>query len=65
MCNRDKFDKAASFLVEEHIRIHDQMVPHPDKIKDAIAKELRDTWNEAIHASIARANSILVYANRR
>ena len=46
---RDKFTNAANFLVEEHIRIYGRMVPHPDKIKDAIARELRETWDEAIY----------------
>jgi len=55
---RDKFDMAASFIVEEHIRIYDKMVPHPDAIKDAVAKELRQTWNEAIDAVIAKAKTI-------
>jgi len=48
MMARDKFSMAASFIVEEHIRIYDKMVPHPDMIKNAIARELEATWNEAI-----------------
>jgi len=51
MTQRDEFDHKASCIVEEHIRTHEQMVPHPDMIKDAIAAELRRTWNDAIGAA--------------
>lgn len=54
---RDVFDHKASCLVEEHIRVYEQMVPHPDKIKDAIAGELRRTWNDAMDAA---ANAVKV-----
>ena len=66
MTIKDKFDAAASFIVEEHIRVHDKMVPHPDRIKDANAKELRDTFNEAIDAVIRNAQLLKpVYAKSR
>ncbi len=60
---RDKYDLAASFIVEEHIRVYGQMVPHPDKIKDAIALELRQAWNDAIRATIGAAENLVVNPN--
>jgi hypothetical protein len=60
---RDKFDNAASFIVEEHIRVHDlTVVPHPDHLKDAIAKELRHTWNEAVELCVQKAQTLAVIA---
>ncbi len=48
---RDKFTMAASTIVEEHIRIHElTVIPHPDSLKDAIADELRNQWDDAIYA---------------
>lgn len=55
---RDTFDHKASCIVEEHIRVHGQMVPHPDFIKDAIALELRRTWNDAIDAATMAARKL-------
>jgi hypothetical protein len=53
-----KFTLAANFIVEEHIRIHDKMVPHPDRIKEAIARELRSTWDEAIAQAASAIESL-------
>jgi hypothetical protein len=52
VANRDPFDQKASAIVENHIRIHNlTVIPHPDDLKDAIANELRITWNDAIEAA--------------
>jgi hypothetical protein len=46
----DKQMKMARALVEQHIEAYGY-VPHPDKLKEAIAAQLRAHWNAAIDAS--------------
>jgi hypothetical protein len=62
---RDEFDNAASFIVEEHMRMHDCFVPHPDLIKNAIAQELRDTWDEAVEKCVQKARTIAIVSGTR
>lgn len=63
MSKRDVFDHKASCIVEEHIRVHGEEtalggIKSPDRLKDAIAAELRLTWNDAIDAASNKARSI-------
>lgn len=66
MNQRDVFDHKASSIVENHIRSHDlTVVPYPDSLKDAIAHELRLTWNDAVDACMAKSKSILAITGGR
>lgn len=60
MTKRDAFDQKASAIVDDHIRSHNlTIIPFPDRLKDAIAQELRLTWNDAIDAATTKALSLV------
>ena len=55
----DKFDLMANTVVEEHMRVNECFVPHPDYLKNAIAMELRHLWNAAVYDCIEKAKTVL------